>query len=100
MHWKKWPYWLRGGVIGGGIALVSTILTHFCEFQGLGPDCVLVSIPWLILVPVLLWHPPFSNLPLAAFYPFTIPIGIGIYFFLGAVVGGWVGYLKKHKVRK
>ncbi|MBM3256921.1 MAG: hypothetical protein FJY98_01155 [Candidatus Liptonbacteria bacterium] len=97
MTWKKWPYWLRGGVIGGVIALISSILTHICEFQGIGLDCVLVGFPWLVLTPIFLWQLPFFNFALITLYPLTILIGIGIYFFLGSFVGNIIGYIKKRK---
>ena len=38
--WKHWPYWLRGGVIGGGAALLFYLLLNGCSLLagiGLGP---------------------------------------------------------------
>jgi len=26
MGWKKWPYWLKGGIISVGIAILSTLV--------------------------------------------------------------------------
>ena len=31
MHWKQWPYWLRGGVIGGGVTFVDLLLLSSCN---------------------------------------------------------------------
>ncbi len=54
MSWKKWPYWLRGGVIGGGIGLVFAALTTSClSLVSLPPNtepmritlCIPIAIP-------------------------------------------------------
>lgn len=29
MGWKDWPYWLKGGIIGGGIGFVLSLLSSF-----------------------------------------------------------------------
>ena len=34
MGWKKWPYWLKGGVIGGGVALAFVAVWYGCALYG------------------------------------------------------------------
>ena len=36
MHRKKWPYWLRGGIIGGGVAILSGVFLYFCVLMSKG----------------------------------------------------------------
>ncbi|MBI2888946.1 MAG: hypothetical protein HYY10_03420 [Candidatus Liptonbacteria bacterium] len=100
MHWKKWPYWLRGGVIGGGIAIISAALTELCASQipslgysSLGFECLPLAIPWIPLWPAL-WALKIQNTATLFF------IGVVIWFFLGSLIGTLVGYIKKRKSAK
>lgn len=41
--WKHWPYWLRGGVIGGGIGLALDIPPVLCYLFIGGFFCINIS---------------------------------------------------------
>ena|SRR5436190_22972795 len=93
MHLRKWPYWLRGGVIGGGIALVSGLM-------GCGEPtllCYIFSAPSLPLFPlypffiaVMAAHPA-----LATF--FMLATVVILWFLLGSILGLLIGLVKNKK---
>ena len=96
MSWKKWPYWVRGGVIGGGIALLSAGLTDLCEYlvvvpgyTGLGLECLPFAAPWV----------PFWFLGNTTSLSTTVytAVGVVIWFIFGSFIGQLVGIIKKKK---
>jgi len=87
------PYWLRGGVIGGGISLVSTFLTSFCEYiimvpgyTGLGFECLPFAIPWIPF-----WS--FKNIISLSVIEYTIA-GTAVWFVFGSLVGSIIKFIK------
>ena len=83
-------------MIGGGIALLSAILTQSCEYLvvvpgygGLGFECLPFAIPWIPLWPVL-WSFEISN-------AVSLVLGTIIWFLLGSLVGALIGYIKKKR---
>ncbi len=93
--WKNWPYWLRGGVIGGGIILLSTLATPvFCNSPNI--VCVLFEIPILPIYPLLaLLFPLFNSLPLELYSLFFSATIIILWFIIGSILGIFVGYIKR-----
>src|SRR3989344_9265366 len=51
LNWKKWPYWLRGGVILGGVSFLSIGVTFLCftDSNGYGFDCFDFFVPVVYL---------------------------------------------------
>lgn len=109
MSWKHWPYWLRGGVIGGGVALIFYLLAYSCFWLttrnllpgevGLSYSCLIFFIvspiypvAWLLsfLEPVFSYSWTFAE----AYAPIlSIPVW--------TVVGGVVGsIIENRKLRK
>jgi hypothetical protein len=88
MHWHKWPYWLRGGVIGGGIALFLTILGFSCEayFDFKYPG----GLPVLCLPFEIVWVPTFI-------LPGGYIASVLFWFLVGSFVGVIVEKIKSKK---
>lgn len=95
IFWKQLPYWLKGGVVGGGVVFISVVLTQFCEYQilvpgysGLGFECFPFAVPWI----------PFWFIP--NFVSLKIYEGavILIWFASGSVLGYLFGYIKSKKL--
>jgi hypothetical protein len=93
--WKQWPYWLRGGVIGGGVALILGLLSSFCIYittppfasENLGLQCVPFSVPFFIF-----W---FVSLDFVLDTSYSLLfLTVLIWFALGAVFGAVFNYLK------
>ena len=107
--WNKWPYWLRGGIIGGVVALLSVLLYYSCSvvvsgytafwcgiFISFGP---VYAVFWLLNIAGLgfllhdtIWGHVFSYSDTRLFI-----ISIIVWFFLGALVGTLVGCIKPKK---
>ena len=89
MNWKHWPYWLRGGVIGGGVVLLFHTLSFSClyffTFPGSwGLECFPFAIPWIPF-----WFiPNFTSLPMISYE--------AIVFFAWFALGALVGIFFKH----
>ncbi len=94
MNWKKWPYWVRGGVIGGGVALLSTVVSFLvCS----SPDllCTVLSFQTFPLLPLV----PFTiNIPNDLFSAFVVIGSTVVWFLIGAILGGVIGRLEKKKI--
>lgn len=91
--WKHWPYWLRGGVIGGGVAVVAGILSSFfCA--PLGFFCFILSIPTIPLFPFVEELALLSNNLLKVVIPTTTII---MWFFVGSLLGLFVNFVKNKK---
>ncbi len=100
-NWKQWPYWLRGGVIGGGIIVLSSILSLSCLYfltppTSWGFECLPFAIPSLPIIEVLLLSPTTYSFSSAT----VLSIEVAIYFILGSLIGAFVGYIKKKKGQK
>ena len=105
--WKKWPYWLRGGVIGGGISLLFIGVTTLCTTSSTGYGaigCLVFFIPIAYLPGLLLqfyasvfyFGDPGLFAETHIFYT-VVPF----WFFVGSLIGALVGYViskKKNKV--
>ncbi|MDO8482896.1 MAG: hypothetical protein Q7S86_03705 [bacterium] len=94
--WKHWPYWLRGGVIGGTVeVLFSGFLGEACNSLG----CLIGSYGPLIFVLKLL---EFMSVPVVDFdfSSFSVLGRVLIFltwFLYGAVIGLLVGYIKSKR---
>lgn len=96
MIWKNWPYWLRGGIIGGGVTLIFAILTQFCEYlvvtpgyTGLGLECLPFAIPFIPLWPFNSFL-KFSNI-------LFILLACITWFLIGSFIGLLIRYIKLKK---
>jgi hypothetical protein len=73
LHWKNWPYWVRGGVIGGILGVASLVITNYCAQNAIHnqPDndladlkCVVYLGPGFLLTiagPILLGYGIYPN---------------------------------------
>lgn len=115
MHWRKWPYWLRGGVIGGGAAIVSGIMFFVCPIAlsvffatplsdepGMANDADFACVAILLFSPLtpvaVIWddNPFLDRLP-----PLLLPVvSAALWFPLGAVLGAIIGTIKKNRKKK
>jgi len=91
--WKQLPYWLRGGVIGGGVTIVSYILTSSCEYlvvvpgySGLGFECFPFAIPWMPF-----WFVPSITSLSTINYGITV---FAIWFIIGSLIGALWNHIK------
>lgn len=88
MGWKKWPYWLRGGIVGlvafAGLLVVASVLD--IKEGGSPPATGLVLIPGVVGAYML--YPSVEAIDHLA----TIRTVSGIFYF---VVGAFVGSLTK-----
>ncbi|MCR4334778.1 MAG: hypothetical protein NUV47_03585 [Patescibacteria group bacterium] len=96
MNNKKMPYWLKGGVIGGGVLIVSYILSTSCLYlftssDSWGLECLLFSIPSIPIINILLSFP--SSYSFSSLLIFSIELVI--WFLIGSLIGAIVGYIKK-----
>ncbi|OHA17535.1 MAG: hypothetical protein A3H57_01490 [Candidatus Taylorbacteria bacterium RIFCSPLOWO2_02_FULL_43_11] len=86
---KNWPYWLKGGVISGGAALLFMLASYVCAaFGGAGIEggrcaafLILPTLPAILLDGIF----SFSTLPAIA----TFSILLTFWFLLGALAG-WI----------
>lgn len=90
-------------MIGGGVALLSAVLTRLCEYlivvpgySGLGFECFPFAIPWIPFLFTLPWSLRIFNLPEIVY----LSLGTIIWFFFGSLVGALVGYIKIKKSRQ
>ena len=93
-YWKQWPYWLRGGVIGGGFAILSSVLSLSCLYFLASPgswgfECIPIEIPWI----------PFWFFPSITFLPSIIyeVLVLVVWFSVAAFIGALVGYIKNKR---
>ena len=91
--WKQWPYWLRGGVIGGGITLLSYVLSISCLYfltstDSWGLECLPFAIPWIPF-----WFvPDLTSLSLSSVnYGIIV---VAIWFLAGSVIGATWNHIK------
>ena len=101
MHWKQWPNWLRGGMIGGGIALAYLASLYTCSFlfTGIGGNFACFTIfyiagpvypvAWLMVFVSPLFH--YGGAFAEAYAPI---VSVPTWFVLGSTIGLVVGYTK------
>ncbi len=99
MKWKQFPYWLKGGMIGGGVTLVSVILFYSCVLFVAGRQVNFVCLPFLFVSPMFPFIDLFDNNPFLRTLPrFSFEVlGIIIWFIIGALIGAFVDYIKSKK---
>lgn len=91
--WKHWPYWLRGGVIGGGVALSFAFISPFFCVP-LGFICLILSVPTLPLFPFVEVLALNSDNLLRVIVP---AITATVWFIAGSVTGSLVSYIHSKK---
>ena len=95
--WKKLPYWLKGGIIGGGVTLVFVGLAYACPFfsPNDGWGCA-----FSFYIPLIPFFPLLDNMEIVRSFVQAIPFAllpilyIAIWFTVGSLVGFFVGYIK------
>lgn len=104
MTWKKWPYWLKGGVIGLGLPVISFLLFSSCIYfttppfwnENLASQCLRL---YFTVFPFL--FPPYGEIYvefLVKKFPVLIPIPIVfVYIFLGVLIGIIIDFFKKKR---
>ncbi|MCR4334776.1 MAG: hypothetical protein NUV47_03575 [Patescibacteria group bacterium] len=93
MNNKKMPYWLKGGVIGGGVAFVFYLLVSFC-FDYFCLVFYIVSPIYPVIFLLNLLAPVFGYSWIFAEVYAPI-LSIPIWFIIGSLIGAIVGYIKK-----
>ena len=95
MNFKKWPHWLRGGVIGGGVALVFYLIVSFCfDYFCLVFYIISPIYPVIFLLNLL---GPIFNYSWIYAEVYAPIVSIPIYFILGSIIGALIGYIKKSR---
>lgn len=96
MNWKHWPYWLRGGVVGGGVALGFYLLAYMCFLVGGDYFCLIFYIAGPIYPAGLflnLFEPVFNYS--SAVVEASAPIlSVPIWFIFGSLIGALAGSIK------
>ena len=88
MGFRDWPYWLRGGVIGGILPLFGYITYSFNPFR----DSIffrLIALPGEIVLYLFFQEGRFRSLLLTHFI-----INLLIYVIFGALIGFIIGKIK------
>ncbi len=87
MHWKNWPYWVKGGVVGGIMLLLPSILI-----------AVNKKVMWSV---ILLFCNPAVSTEMSeclVVYAFSSVIALLVEFILGGIVlGHFYGKFKNRK---
>jgi hypothetical protein len=95
MFWKNWPFWVRGGVVGGVLPILSFVLANLCIYfttpPFMGANLGLQCTPFLFAF-VPLWATKYFSF-------FETPLGVSVitYVFAGCVIGFVIGYFIKEK---
>lgn len=101
MHWNKWPYWLRGGVIGGTIALIFVGFDYSCSLGVVaGPESGWQCAPLELmtpLLPIVLISANMRFLNNLPFFPLFTAMSFAFWFVGGALIGYIVGHIKSKK---
>src|SRR3989344_5636060 len=102
MKWSKWPYWVRGGVIGIVIVVLFFSLFYSCTLrEAPGPGSGWECFPFLLFSPLLpgamlydiLGGEIISRTP-SHFYWVTFVASVIIWFAIGAFVAFLYGKIK------
>ena len=93
--WKHWPYWLKGGVIGGGFIVLARLLAFGCD------SCVFLSYPLILTSWLITMIGGDLGFFLVSYFPFSpliiIAADIILWFLTGALFGFLIGSLKLNK---
>ncbi|MDO8590679.1 MAG: hypothetical protein Q7R65_01735 [bacterium] len=97
MNWKHWPYWLKGGVIGGGITIISIIIVYSCGLFDSDYFCLvpLFFSPMYLVVALLDNLESFFNITIS--FEIWMLISVVIWFAIGSFIGSLVGFIKSKK---
>jgi len=88
MKWNRWPYWVRGGVLG---ALISFCVSALSVYGGSSIVGTIATIFFLLMAfPLLLLFQDFIPQDFR-----TVVILTSIYFILGTILGWLYGKMKK-----
>ncbi len=101
MSWKNWPYWLKGGIIGVGVVLISSFIIG--GITGIAPDNIIINlfyiflIPGIIILAVMRFKTYGYEMPDMTFFEYVLMAVISIipYFIIGAIIGWVYGRFKK-----
>ena len=96
--WKKWPYWLRGGVMAGGVTSIWTLIFYLCGWVVNSFVCI---IPLLFspMYPIQILINRFQSI--LNFSPqLSFEANILITIIIWTVVGTVIGFLIDIKLKK
>ena len=92
MGWKDWPYWLKGGIIGLSLLLLSLLVEFllYLPFSGFG----FLALFYGYSAEALISNPTDFEY---ALYLYILPLVtvIVVYFLAGALIGWIYGLIKK-----
>jgi len=93
------PYWLRGGIIGGGVTFAFVLLFYSCTLLDTPSNGSFLCLPFLLISPLLPFVDLFDNNAFFHSLPvFSMEItAVVVWFVLGALVGNLVSYIKSKK---
>jgi len=94
MGWKKWSYWLKGGIIGIIVFIILLVLSAIFPSYGLGNifQWIIVFIGSIIMVPARSLFSFKLGPPITNFY-----VPMIVLFILGAIIGWIYGKIKQGK---
>jgi|SRR3989344_7677296 len=100
MFWKRMPYWLRGGVVCGGVTIASAILAFGCPqmvYLFLGNDPGFVCLPFVFISPLFPIYIIWERIQFFDKLPFLLSplFGTIVWFLLGSFAGFLIGLIKK-----
>lgn len=101
--WKHWPYWLRGGVIGGGVALIYAVLLYSCAYSVSGYavfGCMGLFQLWGPAYPVgliIAYFQPIFNYSWIWAEGYSTFIAVPVWFVFGSLIGTFIGFVKNKK---
>lgn len=94
MHWKNWPYWGKGAIIG---FVIGSIILAISRYAGSGAVLFFVTLFAMlpgIVVNDLLSQPSSSGIPDMSNVPY---VNIFSYLIIGAAIGYLYGKIKNRK---
>jgi len=98
--WKKLPYWLKGGIISGGVTFIFIVLFYSCTILDTKQGSFL-CLPFMVLSPIFPFAILFDKINSISQYqlPFVfVPVASTVFwFFVGSLIGSLVGYIKSKK---
>ena len=102
MSWKKWPYWLRGGIIAAVIVILTLLIFWWCVEHTKGDSAIgclayiyPIVFPYIMLQDLL--DIIFDNHDFLDLFPSVtifILASIGFWFVFGALIGLIFDYRK------